>query len=242
MRWAALVFLFGFGAMVRGGPPSPNPEFRVGERIAADDFHAGLHRWRAELETGGRVVAAAGVLELDVPGGCTLWFRQPFSGAVLISYEARAVSRGGTNDRVSDLNCFWMARDARSPADLFATTRSGRFADYDPLRCYYVGLGGNGNTTTRFRRYVGEPGHRPLRPEHDLSAPGDLLQPNAWQKIDLIAASEVVEFYRDGRRLLGHHDAAPYTSGWFGLRTVASHLEVRNFRVHRLERAAATAR
>ena len=35
-----------------------------------------------------------------------------------------------------------MARDARSPDDLFATKRSGAFADYNPLRCYYVGLGG----------------------------------------------------------------------------------------------------
>jgi len=138
------------------------------------------------------------------------------------------------NDRVSDLNCFWMARDARSPDDLFATRRSGVFSDYDQLRCYYVGHGGNSNTTTRFRRYIGEKGHRPLRPEHDLTAPEFLLKPNVSQHIQLVAAGSIVEYFRDGKRLFSYDDPAPYTSGWFGLRTVTSHFKIRNFQIHRL--------
>ena len=45
---------------------------------------------------------------------------------------------------------------------MFAQARSGAFADYNDLLTYYVGLGGNRNTTTRFRRYIGDPVLRPL--------------------------------------------------------------------------------
>ena len=40
---------------------------------------------------------------------------------------------------------------------MFARLRSGTFAEYNDLLTYYVGLGGNRNTTTRFRRYIGDP-------------------------------------------------------------------------------------
>lgn len=215
-------------------PASPDARFTVGQLLASDDFSHGLGRWRAELETGGAVSARAGVLEIDVPGGCTVWFTQPLDGPLLISYEATTIAAGGPNDRVSDLNCFWMACDARSPSDLFATSRSGKFSDYDRLRGYYVGLGGNSNRTTRFRRYIGESGNRPLLPQHDLTAQEFLLVPNAAQTIQLVAAGRAIGYYRDGRRLFAYDDPAPYTRGWFAFRTVHSHLKIRNFRVYRL--------
>jgi hypothetical protein len=213
---------------------SPDPQFQVGELLASDDFNGDVTQWRPELEKGGTVAAYEGALEINVPGGCTVWFRTPFSGPVLISYEATMIHAGGANDRVSDLNCFWMARDARSPEDIIATKRSGKFSDYDRLRCYYVGLGGNTNTTTRFRRYIGEAGNRPLLPEHDLTAREFLLVPNAPQVIQLVAAGPVVEYFRDGRRLFRYDDPEPYTSGWFAFRTVTSHIQIRHFRVWRL--------
>ena len=107
---------------------------------------------------------------------------------------------GGPNDRVSDLNCFWMARDARSPDDIFATRRSGQFADYNQLRTYYVGLGGNGNTTTRFRRYIGDVENRPLLPEHDLRDPENLLKPNVPQLVRLVACGPLIGYQRDDKR------------------------------------------
>lgn len=215
-------------------PASPDPRFTPGEVLVRDDFDRGAERWQWELEKGGTVTVSNGVLEIDVPGGCTVWLKSPLAGPVLISYEATVIGDGGPNDRVSDLNCFWMARDARSPGDVFATPRSGRFSDYDRLRCYYVGQGGNANTTTRFRRYIGEAGNRPLRPEHDLSAKEFLLTPNVSQRIQLVAAGSVIGYYRDGRLLFTHDDPQPYTSGWFAFRTVTSHIKVRNFQVHRL--------
>lgn len=215
-------------------PPSPDARFRIGELFFEDDFESGLTQWHAELENGGRVEAKAGQLEIEVPAGATVWFKPCIEGPVLIEYEAEVVGEGGPNDRVSDLNCFWMARDARSEKDLFATQRSGKFADYNPLKTYYVGLGGNSNTTTRFRRYIGDVDVRPLLPEHDLRDAKFLIQPNRAQTIQLVADGALIQFYRDGKRLFEFNDSAPYTSGWFSFRTVTSHLIFRHFRVFRL--------
>ncbi|HEX3358979.1 MAG TPA: DUF6250 domain-containing protein [Tepidisphaeraceae bacterium] len=201
----------------------------------ADDFGGDLKNWAVELEKEGDVEARDGSLSIDVPAGCTVWLKQMITGPVMIEYEATVLQAGGKNDRVSDLNCFWMARDARSPDDLFATQRSGKFADYNQLKCYYVGLGGNSNTTTRFRRYIGDNTIRPLRPEDDLGDKQFLLAPNVSQTIRLIACGKLIQFYRDGRRIFEMNDAEPYTSGWFGFRTTQNHMTVRHFRVYALK-------
>lgn len=59
---------------------------------------------------------------------------------------------GGKNDRISDLNQFWMAND---PNNYNLFTRNGVFEAYDSLQLYYVGMGGNSNTTTQLRKYRG---------------------------------------------------------------------------------------
>jgi hypothetical protein len=200
--------------------------------LFTDSFRRGLGQWAAELEKGGQVAASNGVLSIDVPAGCTVWFKPELSGALEIRYEARMIRAGGPNDRVSDLNVFWMATDARSPGDLFAIKRSGKFSDYNQLRAYYVGQGGNSNTTTRFRRYVGDPLLRPLLPEHDLKAP--LLEPNVWQEIRLLARGNRIQYYANGKLLFDFNDPEPYTKGHFAFRTTGSHLEIRNFEVKRL--------
>ena len=143
------------------------------------------------------------------------------------------MSRGRPHDRVSDVNCFWMATDPRAPDGCpFATGhgRTGKFSDYDSLRTYYVGMGGNTNTTTRFRKYDGQ-GARPLLPEHDLRAREFLLEPNRTYHLRVVAKAGAAEFWRDGVRILSYQDPAPLTEGWFGFRTVQSHLEIRNVKV-----------
>ncbi|GLK48652.1 hypothetical protein GCM10017620_16250 [Brevundimonas intermedia] len=200
-------------------------------RLYADDFRQGLTSWLIEREDGlGKVWAADGAMWFDTPRGATAWFRQRLTSPVEISFTARAISAGGPNDRVSDLNCFWMATDPRSPEDLIALPRSGAFADYDLLRTYYVGLGGNGNTTSRFRRYAGN-GQRPLLAHHDLSAPEDLIAPNRPYRIRLIADASHIEYWRDDRRMFALEDPQPYREGWFGLRTTFNHMAVRDFEV-----------
>jgi hypothetical protein len=182
---------------------------------------------------GGRVATRGDTLVIEDAAGCTVWWRDKLTAPVEISYDVTVVSRGGPYDRVSDLNCFWMATDPKANDGCpFATghARSGKFSDYDSLLTYYVGYGGNGNTTTRFRRYDGTAA-RPLLPEHDLSAKKFLLEGNRTYHIRLVARDGIAEFWRDGERIFSFRDPAPLTSGWFGLRTVKSHLEIRNFSV-----------
>jgi len=219
-----------------GAAAAPAPEsgaFTLGRALFTGSF-AAMDQWTAELEQPGKVEARSGVLSIDVPAGCTVWFRPELSGPVMIQYEARMVQAGGANDRVSDLNAFWMANDSRSPNDLFATKRSGKFADYNQLRTYYVGQGGNSNTTTRFRRYIGDAQERPLLPEHDLNRPEVLLRPNVWQTVQLVAVGNRIQYYRDSILIFDFTDPAPYTRGHFAFRTTKSHVELRNFAVYQV--------
>lgn len=206
----------------------PEAWFQDAKLLYSDDFTHGLSRWRVELEKPGRVEAKDGILMLDVPAGCTVWFRPELKGPVRIEYEAVMIQRGGANDRVSDLNCFWMATNVRR--------RGGRFAEYNDLRAYYVGQGGNWNKTTRFRRYIGDKEARPLLPEHDLSSPDVLLQPNESRKVELVAFGGHIQYINNGRVIFDFHDPQPYTRGRFGFRTTYSHVELRHFRVYRIER------
>ena len=200
-----------------------------------DTFRAGLGQWLVEAERGGSFSATDGILDVDSPAGVTLWFGHALEGPVAIEYEVTAVKAGGSNDAVSDINCFWMATDPRAPGgDVLAIRRSGAFAEYDELRTYYAGIGGNRNTTSRFRRYIGRRDDRPLLPQHDLSAPADLIEPNRPYRVRLIAAGRRIELLRDGRTMFRLADPEPYTRGHFGIRTTKSHLRIRDFRVMRL--------
>jgi hypothetical protein len=236
----------------------PDRRIHSGMVLYADGFRHGLNAWRVEMErvasgtagagaggtvTAGSVTAGDGVLDINVPAGVTVWFRQELDGPVMIQYEATVISAGGANDRVSDLNSFWMATDPKSPGgDIFAgpqnRNRSGRFADYNALDMYYVGLGGNGNTTTRFRRYIGDQVERPLLKENDLSVaehPEMGIAANRWQTVTLIADGPLIQYWRDGEKIFETTDPQPYTKGWFGIRTTKNHMQVRNLRIVRLD-------
>ncbi|MCX4766438.1 DUF1080 domain-containing protein [Streptomyces sp. NBC_01275] len=202
--------------------------------IAHDDFRHGLGRWAVELERPGAVTASRGTLEVDVPAGATLWFRQRLEGPYAIEYTATPVSAGGVNDRVSDLNNFWNAVDVRSPDDLFATQRGGALAEYDYLKTYYVGYGANTNTTTRLRRYVGEAGVRPLI--YDYTEP--LLVANAPNRVRIVSDGSTVRWWNNGRLVFDYTDPEPYTGGHFAFRTTWSHFRINDFRVWSLHRHA----
>jgi hypothetical protein len=190
--------------------------------------------WKIEQMEGGMVTLRAGELTIRDAGGCTAWWSERLVAPVEISYDVTVVMAGGKTDRVSDLNCFWMAQDPRSAAAPFAAgqARTGKFSDYDSLFTYYVGYGGNNNTTTRFRRYDGTAA-RPLLPEHDLSDPKVLLEGNRTYRIRLVARDGRAEFYRDGELIFSFTDPAPLTAGWFAIRTVRSHLVVKNLKIGR---------
>jgi hypothetical protein len=216
-----------------GRGPWPAPGHHLPRRtrlLAHDDFRHGLGRWTAELQDGGTVTARRGALEVDVPAGATLWFRERLEGPYLLEYTAVPVSAGGPNDRVSDLNNFWNATDVRSPDDLFATRRGGALAEYNHLTTYYVGYGANGNTTTRLRRYVGDPDLRPL--VFDYSEP--LLEANRPHRVRILSDGPTVRWWVNGRLVFDHHDPDPLTEGHFAFRTTWSHFRFSDFRVWRV--------
>jgi hypothetical protein len=198
-----------------------------------DDFESTAD-WSIEAEQPARVSAANGVLDIDSPAGCTVWFKHKLNGPIEIEFDATAVAAGGPNDQVSDLNVFWMATNRDGSAPL-TPPRSGKFAEYNDLLTYYVGLGGNRNTTSRFRRYIGDPQSRPLLPEHDLKSPEVLLMPNQRQHITLIADGGRIEYRRDGRTLFTYDDPAPYVQGWFAIRTTYSHLRIERLKIYTLK-------
>ncbi|WP_241557207.1 DUF6250 domain-containing protein [Croceibacterium ferulae] len=208
---------------------------RDGALLHSDSFRNGLGQWLVEAEQPAQVSAAHGVLDIAAPAGITVWFRPELSGPVAIDYTVTAIDQGGPYDEVSDINAFWMATDTRAATgNVLDVERSGGFAGYDRLRMYYVGIGGNRNTSTRLRRYVGRDGDRPLLPEHDRSDRAAMIVPNRPMRIRLIADGSRIAVLRDGAPLFTMHDPDPYIRGHFGLRTTWSHLAVSDFAVWRL--------
>jgi hypothetical protein len=223
---------------VQPGGAQTIPRFEPAELLFQDDF-ADTARWLVEQRPGGLVTGSDGVLVIDDAGGCTVWFRPELTAPVIITYEATVLNRGGPHSAgqqsVSDLNCFWMATDPVMPDGSMlakAVKRTGALAEYDRLRLYYVGCGGNSNTTTRFRRYTGT-GERPLLPGHDLQAAAFLLRGNQTYQLTLVAAGGRAQYLRDGEVFFDYADPQPLTRGWFGFRTVHSRIEIKHFRVWR---------
>ena len=88
-------------------------------------------------------VSEDGVCEIVAPKGLTLWFNRKFSGDVEIKYEA-IVYDEKEGDRLSDLNCFWMATDPKAETVFDRMDeRNGVFANCASMKLYYVGYGGN---------------------------------------------------------------------------------------------------
>lgn len=198
--------------------------------VTTATFAAGnLQQWVVEQQPGGNVVMEDGALVITDQGGCTVWWKEPITAPVRIRYQVTMSSAG----RVSDMNCFWMATDPDHPDDLFKAGhgRTGKFATYDQLRLYYVGYGGNTNSTTRFRRYDGT-GARPLEEQNDLQTPEYLLIPDHTYTIELaVTADGHVSYTRDGEVIYAIDDAEPLLRGWFGFRTVNSTTRVTAFEI-----------
>lgn len=193
-----------------------------------------MQNWIVET-VDGSVRINQGDLDIDVSQGCTVWFKQQITAPVRIEFDVTVVDANDPNDRVSDLNCFWMAIDPNHPNDIFANheNRTGAFDNYHAFRLYYVGMGGNSNTSTRFRRYPGT-GQRPLLPEHDLSDASVLLQANQRISIAIESTDQGIKYWRDSTCLFDVTDNEPFQSGWFGFRTVHNHMQIHNFKVTQL--------
>jgi len=210
----------GLCLLVCGGM-SAQSSARLGRILFSENFNAPLDTalWHVEMDSlpGSSVTCRDASLVLDTRGGVTVWLKKPLSGNYRITYSRLVVMDGGSNDRLSDLNQFWMASDPRNP-NLF--TRKGKFAEYDSLRLYYVGMGGNYNETTRFRKYMGN-GERLMLLEN--SQPDHLLKANHRYRICIEVKDGVSTFFVDGVKFFEYADPAPILSGYFGFRSTWSH-------------------
>ena len=197
--------------------------------------------WRIEAESAAtRVLLRGDTLDITAPQGLSLWWSQPLTAPCTISYRACVVVAGGPCDRLSDLNCFWMASSPLSPNAPLPNSGGvggGAFLDYYRLQCYYLGYGGNHNTTTRFRRYDGDslavtdPSRRPaILKEYTDSA--HLLRPNHWYSVRIeVSANGRTRYFIDDELLVDYQDPSPLLHGWFAFRTTWSHTRLTAFRI-----------
>ena len=147
------------------------------------------------------------------------------------------MDEGKAGDRLSDMNSFWMASDPHAN-DLWkrATWRSGIFTRCYSLQMYYLGYGGNHNTTTRFRRYNGDEAgidDAAKRPAilKEYTDKQHLLKPNHWYHIKIESTTTGrTRFYIDGECIVDYLDPQPLHEGWFGFRTTLSRTRITHFK------------
>ena len=202
--------------------------------LNARQFHK---YWKVESESPDYKVTFIGdTAEIVSPKGLTLWRKEKMSGRVTIEYDACIVVEK-EGDRLSDLNCFWMASDPTCPDNIWKREkwRNGIFLNCYSLQLYYMGYGGNYNSTTRFRRYDGneagitDPKARPAIWKEYTDA-DHLLKANHWYHIKITNEDNRISYYIDGKQLVDFRDAEPLTEGWFGFRTTLSRTRITNFR------------
>ena len=202
--------------------------------LNARQFHK---YWKVESESPDYKVTFIGdTAEIVSPKGLTLWRKEKMNGRVTIEYDACVVVEK-EGDRLSDLNCFWMASDPTCPDNIWKREkwRNGIFLNCYSLQLYYMGYGGNYNSTTRFRRYDGneagitDPKVRPAIWKEYTDA-DHLLKANHWYHIKITNEDNRISYYIDGKQLVDFRDAEPLTEGWFGFRTTLSRTRITNFR------------
>lgn len=204
-----------------------------------------LERWFAEDHSGKiQISASDDTLDIITSKGLTLWYKERMTGTYEISYRAKVLMQGGKHDRLSDLNCFWGANDPEHPDNLFANSqwRKGIFANYKTLKLFYVGYGGNHNSTTRFRQYLGggpdinDSIARPVIKEYtDLQ---HLLFPNQWYQIRIQVKKGKTLFYVNDELLFERPIKEKEGDGHFGLRLLSNHVLVTGFQVNKTEKTA----
>ncbi|SHG06173.1 rhamnogalacturonan lyase family protein [Dysgonomonas macrotermitis] len=226
-------------------PPHPSFDMVTKAKEWATD-KAGLTKslfktyWTIEAQEN-NISFSNDTIEIEAKKGFTLWRNEKYEGNLEISFSACIMQQGKAGDRLSDLNCFWMAQDPLYPDDIFkqASWRDGVFGRYYSLNMYYLGYGGNSNTTTRFRKYNGnfeKFEKEKTRPDiiTEYTDKGNLLRPNHWYNITIKCKDGNIQYTIDGKTIVDYTDQNPYTSGWFGFRTTQSRAKFTGFNVRRL--------
>ncbi|WP_455586174.1 DUF6250 domain-containing protein [Bacteroides sp.] len=197
-----------------------------------------LEKWVAEDESAAMQLSLiSDTLDIVAPAGLTLWYNEFLTGNYEINYRIAMLMQSGEYDRLSDLNCFWAASDPLYPDNIFARSawRNGVFKNYNTLNLFYVGYGGNDNTTTRFRRYyaeyygVDEDRVKPLIAEYTDRS--HLLMPDKWYHIVIRVERGVTTYSVDGEELFRASLHPGEGDGYFGLRLLQNHVRMTGFQV-----------
>lgn len=198
--------------------------------VYSNDFNVDKNYWIAEFEEPktSHMKISNGKLELNTSAGATAWYKNKLHGNIMITYYATVVVGSGKNDRVSDMNTFWMATNPVTE-DVF--NQNGKFSSYNNLHLYYAGIGGHDNTKTRFRKYNGSAGKKILK---EFTVESHLLVGNKKYAIKIIVKDGTTQYFIDEVLYWEYKDNTPYTEGYFGFRTTRSHQVYENFRVYEL--------
>ena len=197
--------------------------------------------WQVESESPEYKITFSGdTCEILSPKGLTLWRREKLAQGTTIEYDACILDEGKTGDRLSDMNAFWLASDP-SAKSLWARAswRSGIFTRCYTLQMYYLGYGGNHNSTTRFRRYNGDErgvSDATKRPAilKEYTDKAHLLKPNHWYHIKIESTrTGRTRFHIDGECLVDYLDPQPLKEGWFGFRTTLSRARITNYKQYK---------
>jgi Domain of unknown function (DUF6250) len=164
-------------------------------------------------------------LVLDVANGATVWLKMALKDKWVIEFDRTIPIDTGKNDRLSDFNVFWQATDPHSGALM---GRNPAFENYDSLSLYYIGFGGNTNTTTRFRKYQGT-GEKTIVQEY--TDKNHLLEANKTYYCRIVFRKTHMWFYINDALFFYFKDKKSLKNGYFGFRTTQSRHIIDNFKV-----------
>ena len=175
-----------------------------------------------------KIIVSGDTLEITAPKGLTLWYNQHLTGDYEISYRVKMLMQGGN--------------DPEHPGNLFARSewRNGIFQHYKTLSLFYVGYGGNHNSTTRFRQYFAKTADtsdaiaRPVIKEYTDKS--HLLFPNKWYDIQIRVEKGITTYRINGEELFRLTIKDNEGDGHFGLRLLENHTLFTDFQVKSLKK------
>jgi len=218
-------------AILRNRENKNKLKIKLGKCLYAEKFKTKkLTNWFIELEKPktSSIKTKNNKLDINTSAGATIWFKPKLPANILISYTATSINNGGTNDRVSDINQFWMAK---APNEKNIFKGNGNIKSYNNFQLYYACIGSNNNKTTIFQHYKKNKQH-PIY-EQFTDKP-HLLKPNTKYKIRIICYNGNIQFFVNKKRFFKYKDKHPLKSGRFAFRTVFSHLQIENFKIYQL--------
>ncbi len=156
MKVFSFIIIAALGSLLLAGEAQATQQqkkWQRGELLASEDFSGDLSRWMAEGSVDACVVDGRLRFEstekTESKKG-NIWWRQRFSGPVLIEFDYQSVTEHG-------LSMFWFNAHGRGGADLLSIERDGRYEDYvkGPINGYHFSFHRFGSGVSNLRKSHG---------------------------------------------------------------------------------------